>query len=369
MKKQFVILFALVLSTIGFAQQEIQSTQFMVSPFMLNPAYSSVEDDIDITLSYRNQWMGIEGAPDTYYIAMHSPVGKPRWARTHPGDFHNWHGVGGAILQDNIGAYRNTRVSANYSYNIGLKSGIAYGYEHRDGLRLALGAFAGWHTYRLDKDILGQTKVYKNGTADYSPTLNDPTYEGIPLTSASVFDVTFGLMFYNDDVYYIGISTTQLLENDVQLTEENSIARHYFISGKYKWQVSEDIYIVPSLITKYVYGAPLSFNFTTQLDWEDKVYAGLGYRTGDALTFMIGANLLWGSNIKNFKVSKSRYGAKMYYSYDLTMSKLAKIGMDERSSGTHEITMAFIIPPRFHERNAEDTKDWGGSGGKKHKRR
>ncbi len=211
-----LIIFSAIISINGFTQQEIQSTQYMLNPFLLNPAYSSVDDNTDVKFGYRYQWKGIEGAPETYYASIHKPIGKARWGRTHPGDFHNWHGAGAYMIQDNLGAYRNTKVNVNYSYNIGITQGDHYGYDHSDGVRLALGMFLGWNTFSVDKQILSQSKTSGLTTFDNSNTIQDLVYQNMEEASSnSVLDFSFGGMLYYGEKYFVGLSSTQILERDI----------------------------------------------------------------------------------------------------------------------------------------------------------
>ena len=113
--------------------------------------------------------------------------------------------------------------------------------------------------------------------------------------------------------------------------------------------------MIPSVILQLVNGVPPTANFTTRLDWQDKLYLGLGYRTSDAVTVLLGARIKWGEKIKNFRIDKHRYIVEVYYSYDFTTSRLGSREISQNSKGSHEITLAFLLPPMFHERNAEDT--------------
>ena len=356
MKKIFLIILIVFHFLIGKAQQEIQSSQFMLNPFLLNAAYSSVDDNTDLKVGYRSQWVGIEGAPETSYMSLHGPIGKPRWGRTHPGDFHNWHGAGVVMIQDNIGAYRNIRLNANYSYNLKLTSGTEFGYNHHDGLRFALGVFVGMNQFNIDTDILSKSKKQGSGNIMNNNTVIDPAYLALSddWTHASI-DLSFGGMLYYEDAFYLGGSITQILENDIALGIDARFSRHYFITGLTKLEVSEEFYVIPSAILKMVSGAPLSWNANIRLDWKDNYYAGIGYRSSDAIILMLGTQIRWGEEIKNFRVSKNRYMMYLYYSYDYTVSALGNNDNLQFSRGAHEITLGFLLPPRFKERNAEDT--------------
>lgn len=343
----------------GYSQQEVQISQYMITPMLSNPSLSSVDDYWETNISYRNQWIGIPDGPKTTYLSSQKPLGKPHFGRTHKGDFHNWHGVGAVIMKDQIGPYSNTKVQANYSYNIALTAGQKYGAQHKDGLRLALGVTAGYVFYTIDKEILGMKQLSTTENVTNNRAISDATYAAIAENgSISALDMNFGATLYFRETFFLGISSSQILQNEVNLGAKSSLWRHYFITGKYKWQVNEQWYVIPSMLLKYVSGAPVSYDFSLQADWTDKVFFGMGYRHRDAVSVMTGLRFKWGEKIKNFRKDKHRYIVQVFYSYDITTSKLGQNDSVHNSKGAHEITIGFLLPPMFRERNAEDT--WKG---------
>ena len=77
MKKQiFLWAIALLISNGLAAQQLGQHSQYQQNPFVLNPAAAGIEPYLDITLSYRKQWTGIEGSPQTYYASANTSLTK-----------------------------------------------------------------------------------------------------------------------------------------------------------------------------------------------------------------------------------------------------------------------------------------------------
>ncbi|MBL0343396.1 MAG: PorP/SprF family type IX secretion system membrane protein [Bacteroidetes bacterium] len=66
--------------TLVFAQQgakaqfEPQFTQYMFNEMFINPAYAGSREQISATMVYRNQWVGLEGAPKTQTASIHGPL-------------------------------------------------------------------------------------------------------------------------------------------------------------------------------------------------------------------------------------------------------------------------------------------------------
>ena len=58
------------------AQQKPHYTQYVVNPFVINPAITGIDNYTDLKMSVRDQWVGIKGAPMTSYLTIHGPIGK-----------------------------------------------------------------------------------------------------------------------------------------------------------------------------------------------------------------------------------------------------------------------------------------------------
>ncbi len=75
--KKFVINCVCVLMVGGVsAQQQPYYTQYILNNFILNPALAGIENYWDFKVSYRNQWVGLQGAPRTLYLTVNAPLGK-----------------------------------------------------------------------------------------------------------------------------------------------------------------------------------------------------------------------------------------------------------------------------------------------------
>lgn len=339
-------------TSLVFAQQESQSSQFMINPFMTNPAYSSSEDISHLQTGFRKQWNGIKGAPTSKYISYHTPINKPDWARTHPGDFHNWHGTGALIKQDQIGAFSFLKAQANYSFNIGLTEGENYGYYHVDGLRVALGTFLEFQNYNVDKAILEQSLNSSGGYVFNSLAANDRTLIGLP-ESQNNFNLGLGGLIYYLEKYYLGLSVSQVLNSNKDYNY--SYANHYYISGTYKTKINERSFLIPSLLVKKVFAAPWSYELNIRYDLDDKYFLGMAYRNEDAASVIVGYRSQPKREIKHFRETKSPFSFEVFYSYDITVNSLRNKDIADRSKGSHEITLGFYLSRAYRERNAEDT--------------
>src|SRR5436190_22353458 len=78
------------------AQYEPQFTQYMNNEQFINPAYAGSRGFAAASLLYRDQWVGIEGAPRTATFGFHSPF------------MYNKIGLGLCIMNDRIGVTNQT---------------------------------------------------------------------------------------------------------------------------------------------------------------------------------------------------------------------------------------------------------------------
>lgn len=327
-KKQHFVYFICLMffSILGFSQQRAQFSQYMVNNYLINPAVAGSENYVDIKSGYRQQWAGMNDAPQTFYLSGHAPIGKPNWNSTKKNDGENWHGVGGMFYSDQVGPTSSNSFYGSYSYNIGLTPSRGYGRNKKDGIRLSLGAFLGIHQNRVDASKLQTLEP------------GDLAISGEGVQTQLVPDASFGARFYFRDLFYLGASAFQLFESSLQfnaLTENSRLSRHYFLTGGVKLQVSEDVYIIPSTLVKVVNAAPVSVDLNTRVDYQDKYYGGVSYRHGDAIAFMVGLIL--------------DYRFEFGYSYDVTTSAL-----NTYSNGTHEIVLGYRILRDAQVRNPND---------------
>ncbi len=317
MKKILLLLAALVGGATAFAQQEQQYSLYMQNPYALNPAEGGTEDFVDIRAGYRTQWVGLEGAPTTYYISGHGTVGKPYGQYHHYGEHKGWHGVGGYLYNDVTGAIQRSGAYASYSYNMPLTK----------NLRLSAGFFFGMKQFRLNtsffKNISDGGDAYLESGANYDKLVPD----------ASV-----GLWLYSKD-YYIGLSSFQILNSSIsiqdvydnqQLPDTMSILNnHYFLTGGIKMPISEDITLIPSVVLKWARPVPIQADFSLKLDYHNQWFVGAAYRNFDSFTIFGGVVFA-----EQFEVS---------YAFDYTISALNPF-----NNGTHEVVVGYRLKHPKH---------------------
>jgi type IX secretion system PorP/SprF family membrane protein len=309
-------LFAIMLLTFGslagFAQQEIQITHFMFNQLSFNPGYAGVRDAICTNVLARQQWVGFTDGedkvnPQSNLFTVDAPINRIN------------SGIGLMFLTDKLGYEENMQIRLNYSYKFNLGMG-----------RMSIGVSAGM----------------LNKTIDFSKFKpidpSDPLLVATGKETDMLLDFAFGAYYHVPDLYYVGISSSQLSEADFQATLSEvpySLKRHYYLVGGYYYLLANPSWAInPNILVKSDFGS-------TQVDvnvlgiYNNKYWGGLSYRANDAVAVMLGAFPFNGGGLENLKVG---------YSYDVTTSQLGRGG---RSSGSHEVFLNYcfkivIIKPK-----------------------
>ena len=289
------------------AQFEPQFTQYMFNEMFINPAYAGSRDNISITADYRNQWVGIEGAPVTQTLSAHAPLKNKKV------------GLGLSILNESIGVTHDMALFTNYAYRVPIK----------DDAVLSLGLQGGLISHQ---EKLLDVRTQDQGDASFisnTPKLLVP-------------NAGFGA-YYFAKKYYVGLSIPRLMQNKITLTPITKVSNeihmpywHYYLMGGYVYDLTDELKIKPTFMIKAVSGAPLEADFGIHALLKETIWFGVSYRTKDS----------WAA-IAQFQINRQ---LRIGYSYDYTITDLRQF-----NSGTHEITLGYdfsfdknkIITPRY----------------------
>ncbi|WP_242926178.1 PorP/SprF family type IX secretion system membrane protein [Pontibacter vulgaris] len=306
MKKPLLLLLLWVSVALqASAQQRPQYSQYMVNNFLLNPAITGIEDYADIRISNRRQWVGLEGAPVTYYVTAHTPLNKGAAStRYHKALAH--HGVGVIFHTDKTGPLRRSGLSGTYAYHMPLTRSI----------NASAGVAAGVIRNSLNANELQFTNP------------NDPLVGGGNINE-NMIDLSLGFWLYSRD-FSLGIAGAQLLEDagTFRAAEDDRAAlnlqRHYFVTGSYRLSPTPKLDVIPSFMLKLADPSPAAIDANVRVLYDERFWVGASYRHKDALVGMVGVYV-------NPLLDIS-------YSYDATVSNINKV-----STGTHEIVVGFKL--------------------------
>ncbi len=289
MKRLAIVIVVMFVAMVAQAQQQVTFTQYMFNPMAINPGYIGSQGLMNVSALGRWQWTGIEGAPRTQTLAMHTGVPDKNI------------GLGLQITHDEIAVTSQTSVFLGYSYMIPVGPG-----------ELRMGVQGGYQ--RFNSDL---TDLFVIGT--------DPNFaESI---SASRPNFGFGL-FYSTDRYYAGLSAPLMLNTEIKSGGETIITqrRHYFLTGGYLFNLSENVKIKPNLLIKAVDGAPLSVDYNVNMLFKELLWLGVSYRPPESINFLVEFNI-------NENLSAG-------YAYDYIIDPT----LSDATTSSHELLVSY----RFH---------------------
>ena len=251
------LLFFTVLS-LGYAQQPAQYSMYMWNKYAFNPAFAGMENSLSLTGVYRNQWVGLDGAPETQAINAHMPF------------YFAGGGVGIGLETETIGSWRQTMTAVTYNYQAEMgTSGV-----------LSFGLSAGLVQRELD----GSKVRTPEGNYEDVTTINhqDPILsEEIQSGTAPTFHAG---VFYQGEKLELGISAMNLLENEVSLTDFSfKPDRTFYMYAGYELDISRKLVAMPSLLLK-------SSTEETQVDlsvlmrYNENIFIGTSFRGYDSNT-------------------------------------------------------------------------------------
>ncbi|WP_273567699.1 PorP/SprF family type IX secretion system membrane protein [Maribacter halichondriae] len=241
----------------SFAQQDAQYTQYMYNTVSVNPGYAGSRGHMSIAALHRSQWVGLDGAPKTQTLNLHSPIG------------YRGVGLGVSIVNDQIGPTSETNFDIDFSYTI---------YTSTEG-RLSFGLKASAHLLDVRFSELNQ----------FAP---DQTLEQ---DIDNRFSPNFGAgIYYHTQKFYAGLSVPRFLQtshfDESSLSSAKEQMNFYFITG-YVWDLNPFLKFKPTLLTKVVQGAPLQVDLSANFMLNDKFILGAAYRWDAAVSGMVGFNI------------------------------------------------------------------------------
>ena len=126
----------MLMAGMAYAQQDAQYTQYMYNTVSVNPGYAGSRGHMSIAGLYRAQWVGLEGAPVTQTLNIHTPLG------------YRGVGLGLSFVNDEIGPTSETYFDVDFSYTI---------QTSLEG-RLSFGLKASAHLLNVDFSKLNQLR-------------------------------------------------------------------------------------------------------------------------------------------------------------------------------------------------------------------
>jgi Bacteroidetes-specific putative membrane protein len=318
----------LFFATTTAAQQRPHYTQYILNTYIINPAVAGIENYTDVKLSHRHQWVNLDGAPVTTYLTIHAPLKKSDYGRVTPtglraegenprGEAYwlNYEappahsGVGLTVLNDRAGVLNRFSANATFAYHLPVSVRTT----------LSMGVSAG----------LAQLSVQTSKMYFGSANPADPVVVNSNELNKLKPDVSAGLWLYSAN-WFAGAAFHRIIPErtissaDTIKAQNGTWLPHTFITAGYRFALSDDINLLPSVMMRYVKPMDLGIDVNAKIQYRDLIWVGGGYRIEDGFNVMAGFNV---SSTINFG-----------YAYDVATSPLNTV-----SRGTHEVLVGFVI--------------------------
>ena len=289
MNRIVILIFMLGFFVQAEAQHNPQFTHFMFNKLIYNPAYAGDREALAASAVYRNQWLGIEGAPTTLNFNIHTPFARERA------------GIGLSVVADKIGAVNTTFANISYNY------------------RVPVG-----ETAKLSIGISGRLE---HGRFDFSEV---DAYDTDDVFIQSELDNTirpnFGAgVFLSGKNYYVGVSVPTVLQNSLYSEVGfESAFRTYYAMGAVILNVSDNVKFKPSVLLSVNQSAPFDMDLNASFLLMDAFWIGATWRLDDSVDALI-----------QYQFTPNLRGGM---AFDFTTSELSNY-----TAGGYEIMLEYIF--------------------------
>lgn len=316
-KNKIIFSIILFLSLLEISQaQDPQFSQFYANRLYLNPAFAGADICPKLTMNYRNQWPALGKTFVTYTASVDGYVDALQG------------GVGLNLMSDKQGdgALSTTAIDAMYAYTLKVTN--------------TFNITGGFQASYINRKLNWEGLVFPD-MIDELYGIIYRTNEHVPEnTSKHYFDFSAGALGFSKN-YYFGFAVHHLAQPEESYFSSSDaiLPRKYTIHGGAK---------IPLTHRKYKRGElSISPNimYQRQQNFEQLNY-GL-YVSRHAVTFGVWMRQNFDFHYDSFimLIGFVQEDLKISYSYDLTVSKMAK-----ETLGGHEVTLSYQFPCRQKRR-------------------
>lgn len=291
MKKLISLSVLIFLPMMLMGQLTPVTNHYVLNPLRINPSYAGSRGGLSVAAFYRQQWVGLNGAPRTMSLELDAPVLSDKL------------GLGLFVVNDKIGVTRQTEVMTSYAFRISVGNGT-----------LAMGLGAG---------------LVATNTAWSDLIVLDPGDDYF-LIDSKVFvvpDFSFGT-YYSGKNYFLSFSIPRLLGYRFDFDKNKYSLRvepgnyNYVVNTGYMFPLGAKARVMPSALVSYSPGDRLLYDGSLHFILYDRVWLGATYRSTGSVTALA-----------QFAINNQ---LKMAYSYDFDFGKLGTY-----NNGSHEVMLRY----------------------------
>ena len=282
-------------SSVG--QDASHFTQFYFNPSALNPSFTGIDGQSAAFLSYRKQWVGIEGAPTVSQFSFQAP---------------NPHriAVGLNFNQDKRGPVSTSTAMVSTGYNIPINKEVY--------MRFGMSVGAGF--FRTDMSAL-----------KFSSVATDPVMTGLLQNDIQLL-ANAGVSFHSK-LFHLGLAIPHLFQNNYLSTTAFGVGSfkpldQLIIHGSYRYYLSKGKFLFePYVNYRLNINMPSQLELAGVLHMRNMAWVGASYKQDFGLSGLFG-----------FKFSPT---IALGYAYSIKNT-----GINELASPSHEVQLGFLFGTR-----------------------
>jgi type IX secretion system PorP/SprF family membrane protein len=294
------------------AQINTPYSQYVFNKYMLNPATAGSEGISSFNLTSRKNWLGINEAPGFVSLSAETRILRTNkfmkklsvrfkyLRRRRPSGRV---GLGAQIFTDYHSRFSKSGIRTSYSYHLPLRDAqLSFG--------MSLSVYQ-------DKINLENALLYDT---------YDPIIENID-RSKIIMNGDMGI-FYTNFQYYAGYSMMNLYQRSALYSIGQNILksdRTHILMGGYRYTLNRKFDIEGNVMFRMPEREKLGAEINVKGIYLKQYWAGISYRTTNAIVVILGAEL------KNFYAG---------YAFDWDFNDLSHY---EHFGGSHEITLGYNI--------------------------
>lgn len=260
MKNIFLTIISLILFlSVVRGQQPLLNENYFVNKYALSPAYAGNSENNSVFTSYRRDWSGVSGSPQTISLSYHD-------------SFKSKVGFGVKIIMDKIGIFQNFYGLTTY-------------------------------TYKLDSDkdqiLFGLSAGVNQNSINFSDYYNDPSFNSDPAMTNR--DLTSKLKFISDvSLVYIrnnlqsGFLFSNINFGDYSYSNATTTYNpfiNYQFHVIYKFVLNESLTLIPLVIYRGGKNIKGQSEFASQLRFNNKLWGSLALRGKNIFCLGFGFNV------------------------------------------------------------------------------
>jgi type IX secretion system PorP/SprF family membrane protein len=282
-KSLHIILLLTFLGTLLQAQVTPLADQYLINSFLTNPAFAGTGSGSPLSVSARQQWLGISGAPSWQSVTYHRTLNakqqrfNPRGFVNKGGNEFGKVGLGGGLFSVKYGAISQVGLHLDYAYHVFLGTG-----------RLSFGLAPMYFQYVINK----------SGFITPDGTMTDPLIDGDAREVLHFVDVNAGVNYYSSS-FFAGFSTVQLFNSSVsfgdlsfpsvgEFSDNPWLARSFYLYGGVTPEISKNLVLEPSLVVKYNKQSGPGFQVNLKAIIYENFQAGMLYHFKESAGFFAG---------------------------------------------------------------------------------